>query len=49
MAFKDSEEAYWLTNTNKIINPYLGKNHPKYKDKMVGCGEVVDSLDFSKK
>jgi len=49
MAFKDSEEAYWLTNTNKIINPYLGKNHPTYKDKMVGCGEIVDSLDFAKK
>jgi hypothetical protein len=49
MAFNDSEEAYWLSNTSKVINPYLGKKHPKYNDKMVGCGEVVDSLDFMKK
>jgi uncharacterized protein DUF3347 len=49
MAFKDSEEAYWLTNTNKVVNPYLGKNHPTYKDKMLGCGEIVDSLNFAKK
>jgi hypothetical protein len=49
MAFKDSEEAYWLTNSNKIINPYLGKKHPKYNDKMIGCGEIIDSLDFAKK
>jgi hypothetical protein len=48
MAF-DSVEGYWLSNTNKIINPYLGKKHPTYKDKMIGCGEIDDSLDFSKK
>jgi hypothetical protein len=49
MAFSDSLEGYWLSNTNKIVNPYLGKKHPKFKDKMLGCGEVMDSLDFSKK
>ena len=49
MAFKDSIEGYWLTNTNKVINPYLGKKHPTYKDKMIGCGEIIDSLDFAKK
>lgn len=49
MAFKDSGEAYWLTNTNKVVNPYLGKNHPTYKGKMLGCGEIVDSLNFAKK
>jgi hypothetical protein len=48
MAFGDSAEGYWLTNTNKIINPYLGKKHPVYGGKMIGCGEVSDSLDFSK-
>jgi hypothetical protein len=48
MALGDSVEGYWLSSTNKIINPYLGKKHPSYKDKMLGCGEVVDSLDFSK-
>ena len=49
MAFKETEEGYWLSNVNKIVNPYLGKNHPVYKSKMLGCGEVVDSLDFTKK
>ena len=49
MAFNESEEGFWLSNTSKIINPYLGNKHPKYNTKMVGCGEVVDSLDFSKK
>jgi hypothetical protein len=49
MAFNETEEGFWLSNTNKIVNPYLGNKHPKYNSKMVGCGEVVDSLDFSKK
>jgi Protein of unknown function (DUF3347) len=49
MAFKDSEEAFWLSNTPAISNPYLGNQHPVYKNKMVGCGEIVDSLDFVKK
>jgi Protein of unknown function (DUF3347) len=48
MAFDDSSEGYWLSNTNKIVNPYLGNKHPTYKNKMVGCGEIVDSLIFSK-
>jgi hypothetical protein len=48
MAFGDSAEAYWLSAQPNIVNPYLGKFHPKYKDKMLGCGEIVDSLDFSK-
>ncbi len=49
MAFGDSAEAYWLTNVNKVVNPYLGNKHPVYQAKMVGCGEMVDSLDFTKK
>ncbi len=49
MAFGENEEGFWLSNTSKIINPYLGNKHPKYNNKMVGCGEVVDSLDFAKK
>jgi uncharacterized protein DUF3347 len=49
MAFNDSEEGYWLSNSSKIQNPYLGNKHPKYKSKMVECGEVVDSVDFVKK
>jgi len=48
MAFSDSVEGFWLSNTPKIINPYLGNKHPTYKAKMIECGEVVDSLDFTK-
>jgi len=49
MAFGDSAEGYWLSAQAKIVNPYLGNKHPTYKAKMIGCGELVDSLDFSKK
>jgi len=48
MAFNDDEEAWWISNSNKIINPYLGRKHPKYKATMEGCGDITDSLDFSK-
>jgi hypothetical protein len=40
-AFSDSTEAYWLSPTNKIANPYSGK------DKKQDCGEVIDSIHFS--
>lgn len=46
MAFNDQEEAYWISTSNEVINPYLGKKHPKYKGTMVNCGDVADSLDF---
>ena len=48
MAFNDEEEAWWISNTNKIDNPYLGRKHPKYKAAMETCGDITDSLDFSK-
>ncbi len=48
MAFKDSEEGFWLTSTSRVINPYMGRKHPTYGAKMVGCGELTDSVDFSK-
>ncbi len=48
MAINDNTEAYWLSNQSTIVNPYLSKKHPKYKDAMIGCGDVTDSLDFSK-
>jgi hypothetical protein len=48
MAFGESAEGFWLSNTPKIINPYLGNKHPTYKAKMLECGEVVDSVDFTK-
>jgi Cu(I)/Ag(I) efflux system membrane fusion protein len=41
MAF-DNKGAYWLSNTREIRNPYFG-------DKMPKCGEVADSLDYSKR
>jgi len=46
MAFNDTEEAFWLSNTSKVVNPYLGNKHPKYKAAMLNCGDVTDSLDF---
>ncbi len=48
MAFNDEEEAWWISNSNKIDNPYLGRKHPKYKATMTECGNITDSLDFSK-
>jgi hypothetical protein len=48
MAFNDTEEAWWISTSNKIENPYLGKKHPKYKGAMIECGDITDSLDFSK-
>jgi hypothetical protein len=48
MAFGDSSEGFWLSNTSRIVNPYLGKKHPTYGAKMLGCGEVTDSLDWRK-
>lgn len=43
MAFGE-EEGNWLSYSPKIQNPYLGKNHPVYKNSMLQCGEVKDSL-----
>lgn len=48
MAFNESESAYWLSDTTKIINPYLGNKHPKYHSGMISCGSVVDSIDFTR-
>lgn len=48
MAFNDSEEAYWISVSDKVVNPYLGKKHPKYKATMLECGDIADSLDFRK-
>ncbi len=49
MAFKDSLEGFWLSNTPEIANPYLGNKHPVYKAKMVTCGEIIDSFPLPKK
>jgi hypothetical protein len=44
MAFNDSEAASWLSDSREIINPYLGRRHPKYGAGMLHCGELTDSL-----
>jgi hypothetical protein len=49
MAFNDTDEGFWLSNSSRIVNPYLGNKHPTYKSKMLGCGEIVDSVDFARK
>lgn len=41
MAFNDAG-AYWLSSSADVKNPYFGK-------KMLSCGEVKDSIDFTKK
>lgn len=44
MAFNDTEEASWLSSSPEIMNPYLGKKHPKYAAGMLHCGELTDSI-----
>jgi Protein of unknown function (DUF3347) len=44
MAFNETTPANWISNSAEIVNPYLGKNHPKYKSGMLNCGDVVDSI-----
>ena len=45
MAFNDEQPGNWISNSEKIVNPYLGKNHPKYKGAMINCGEIKDSIE----
>ncbi len=44
MAFGEDKGANWISNTEEIINPYLGKKHPEFKGTMLHCGEVKDSI-----
>lgn len=44
MAFDGDKDANWISNSAEVVNPYLGKNHPKYKGTMLHCGEVKDSI-----
>jgi hypothetical protein len=44
MAFNDEQGANWISTDREVVNPYLGKNHPKYKGTMLHCGEVKDSI-----
>lgn len=45
MAFNGDQEGWWLSETKKIDNPYFGKFHPKYKNAMLECGSVEDSIN----
>ena len=45
MAFNGDQEGWWFSETKKIDNPYFGKNHPKYKNAMLECGTVEDSIN----
>ncbi|MDB5198685.1 MAG: hypothetical protein JWO92_648 [Chitinophagaceae bacterium] len=44
MAFGEGKDASWISNTEEILNPYLGKNHPEYKGTMLHCGEIKDTI-----
>ncbi|MCP9750626.1 DUF3347 domain-containing protein [Ferruginibacter sp. HRS2-29] len=44
MAFGDDKAANWISNSDEVVNPYLGKNDPKHKATMLHCGEVKDSI-----
>lgn len=48
MAFGSDKDANWISNSNEVINPYLGKNHPEFNATMLNCGEVKDSIVNSK-
>ncbi|MEJ7675817.1 MAG: hypothetical protein WKF59_24700 [Chitinophagaceae bacterium] len=44
MAFGEGKDASWISSTEEIINPYLGKNHPEFKGSMLHCGEIKDTI-----
>ena len=44
MAFGEGKDASWLSSTEAIVNPYLGKNHPEFKATMLHCGEIKDTI-----
>ena len=44
MAFNDDEPANWISNNKEIVNPYMGKNHPKYHAGMLNCGDIKDTI-----
>lgn len=44
MAFGEGKDANWISNTEEIVNPYLGKHHPEFKGTMLHCGTIVDTI-----
>jgi hypothetical protein len=45
MAFGEGKDASWISNSEEIMNPYMGKKHPEFKSGMLHCGETKDSID----
>jgi hypothetical protein len=45
MAFKGDREGWWISQVSTIDNPYFGKHDPKYKNAMLECGTVEDSIN----
>ncbi len=45
MAFNGDQEGWWFSESKKIDNPYFGRFHPKYKNAMLECGTVEDSIN----
>lgn len=39
--------GFWLSDSARIRNPYLGKKDPKYGSSMLKCGETRDSIHFA--
>ena len=46
MAFDGDKPGNWLSKSADVRNPYLGTQHPKYKDGMLHCGGPKDTLNF---
>jgi hypothetical protein len=46
MAFGDDKPGNWLSRTEEVVNPYLGKKDPQYGDGMLHCGESKVTIDF---
>lgn len=48
MAFGENQSGNWLSNSEKIVNPYLGNKSPQYGASMLDCGETKTVIDFTK-
>ena len=46
MAFGEGYAGNWLSRTDAVRNPYLGTQHPEYKDGMLHCGGPKDTINF---
>lgn len=47
MAFGEGQIGNWLSDKEEVLNPYLGKSHPKYGATMLNCGETKAKIDFA--